>query len=333
MSRVPLHLRNTTMAQVVLGPSCCDVQLSQFRDILDDDDREFFVQAWCWHPSFIERQKLIFVLEPPVLGVYVEPTSAPGLRYLVRTRLVAYQDWRTPPGSPGDAGNDGGGDDAAHDDASHGGEGANPSARGIDDYPPNDEDSSVRRDCHAVESPNSFCNRGHPRVGTRCGAVNFLSVIVGAICYPLGVAGFSIVPDMQPDLCLSSPSSTSPAFERWAPASPPRTPLHLSERRLLLSRAAETPSQLLLRGRSHQPTGLVGRFINIAPILLHGGAASRLRLRRLTMTGGFLVSNLSCCLRLPGSLPQALSLARPRGLQLFTATTSHKPSPSTGGRT
>jgi hypothetical protein len=83
MSCVPLHLQNTTMAQVVLGPSCCDVQLSQFRDILDDDDREFFVQAWCWHPSFIERQKLIFVPEPPALGVYVEPTSAPGLRYLV----------------------------------------------------------------------------------------------------------------------------------------------------------------------------------------------------------------------------------------------------------
>jgi hypothetical protein len=98
-------------------------------------------------------------------------------------------------------------------------------------------------------------------------------VIVGAICYPLGVASCSVVPDLQSDLCLSSLSSTPPAFERWVPASPPCTPLHLSERWLPLSRAAETPSQLLLGGRSHQPTGLVGRFINIAPILLHGGCS------------------------------------------------------------
>jgi hypothetical protein len=80
-------------------------------------------------------------------------------------------------------------------------------------------------------------------------------VIEGAVCYPLGAAGCSVVPEMQPDQCLSSPSSTPrvgrAALERWAPASPPRTPLQLSAQRLPLSRAAETLSQLLLGGRSH----------------------------------------------------------------------------------
>jgi hypothetical protein len=36
-------------------------------------------------------------------GVVVDD-HLPGLRYLVRARLVAYQDWSTPPPSPGDNG-------------------------------------------------------------------------------------------------------------------------------------------------------------------------------------------------------------------------------------
>jgi len=50
LRRVPLHARNTDVAQVVLGPSCTDVELIDRRDTPVDDDREFFVIAWCWHP-------------------------------------------------------------------------------------------------------------------------------------------------------------------------------------------------------------------------------------------------------------------------------------------
>lgn len=47
LSRVPAHARNLATAQIVLGRSCCEVSLSEFRDTPEDDDREFFVEAWC----------------------------------------------------------------------------------------------------------------------------------------------------------------------------------------------------------------------------------------------------------------------------------------------
>ncbi|CAD6262680.1 unnamed protein product [Miscanthus lutarioriparius] len=82
-----------------------------------DDDREFFVAAWCLHPRFIPDEKIIFIPKPNVRipgdALYVHADEIihdklPGLRYLVRLRIVEYQDWSTPPLSGDDEGYDGG---------------------------------------------------------------------------------------------------------------------------------------------------------------------------------------------------------------------------------
>ena len=84
LRHVPLHARNTDVAQVVLGPSCTDVELIDRRDTPVDDDREFFVTAWCWHPQFILDEQIIYIREPRVSGVALEvQESALGLRYLI----------------------------------------------------------------------------------------------------------------------------------------------------------------------------------------------------------------------------------------------------------
>ena len=107
------------MAQVILGPCCTSVELSRIRDTPTDDDREFFVMAWCWHPNFIEEEKIIFIPEPRVAGVAEdERTADPGLRYLVRTRVIAYQDWSMPPGTPDDLDGDNGHGNDDDDDGS-----------------------------------------------------------------------------------------------------------------------------------------------------------------------------------------------------------------------
>lgn len=64
LSRVPLHARNSTVAQTILGPSCTEVELVRMRDVPDDDDREMFAKAWCWHPHFIRPEQLVFIPEP-----------------------------------------------------------------------------------------------------------------------------------------------------------------------------------------------------------------------------------------------------------------------------
>lgn len=117
MTRVPLHARNVPTAQAILGPTCAKVDVVRPSDILEDDDHEFFIVAWCLHPRFIPGEVVIFIPEPRVNNpVEASSEELPGLRYLVRLRLVAYQDWNTPPASP--AGNDGGnGDD--HGDGDH----------------------------------------------------------------------------------------------------------------------------------------------------------------------------------------------------------------------
>lgn len=101
MTRVPLHARSVSTAQAILGPCCADVQIVHPRDVPPDDDREFFVSAWCLHSRFIPYEEIIFVREPrvlhPIEGVLDE---LPGLRYLVRIRLIASQDRNRPPPSP-----------------------------------------------------------------------------------------------------------------------------------------------------------------------------------------------------------------------------------------
>ena len=114
ISRLPLHARNTETAQTVLGPSCAEVQETPIRDVPEDDDHEYFVIAWCWHPSFIDPECIIFIPEPHV-AVGENENLLRGMRYVLRCRVVAYQDWSTPPGSPigGDNGHEG--DDGAEE--------------------------------------------------------------------------------------------------------------------------------------------------------------------------------------------------------------------------
>jgi len=63
LSRVPMHARNLEVAQTVLGMVCAEVQFSDFRDRPLIADREFFVTAWCWHPSFIRNEQVIYIPE------------------------------------------------------------------------------------------------------------------------------------------------------------------------------------------------------------------------------------------------------------------------------
>lgn len=97
MTRVPLHARSAAMAQVILGPACAEVDVVRPDDVPDDDDREFFVTAWCVDPRFINDEEVLFIPEPRVLSsAEAARTVLPGLRYLVRLRLIAVQDWNTP---------------------------------------------------------------------------------------------------------------------------------------------------------------------------------------------------------------------------------------------
>lgn len=111
MKSLPLHAHNADSAQTILGPCCANVEVVRPWDVADDDDLEIFVTAWCWHPRYIPEEQIVFIPEPPLPGVCEAARSElPGLHYLVRLRLIAYQDWYTLPPSPagGGAGRSGG---------------------------------------------------------------------------------------------------------------------------------------------------------------------------------------------------------------------------------
>lgn len=99
MERVPLHARSAAVTQTILGRACARVEPAPPESIPIDDDREFFVAAWCMDPRFVPEEEVIFIPEP---GVQV-PGGAqflradeivhdrlPGMRYLVRIRIVEF---------------------------------------------------------------------------------------------------------------------------------------------------------------------------------------------------------------------------------------------------
>jgi hypothetical protein len=113
MQGVPLHARNKSVAQAILGTACANVELPTPDAVPANDEREFFVAAWCRHPTLVPEEKEIFVPEPGVrlpgntLAIEageVIHNKLPGLRYLIRLQIVEYQDWPTPPPSSGDDG-------------------------------------------------------------------------------------------------------------------------------------------------------------------------------------------------------------------------------------
>jgi hypothetical protein len=180
MRRVPLHARDAGTAQTILGPACAEVNVVHPADVPEDDDRELFVTAWCMHPRLIPDEQVIFIPEPRLISPAEAAVSVlPGMRYLVRLRLLAIQDWSTPLASPGGGGGGDGNDD--------GGDGGDPGDHGGPPTP--EEDLSGRRDSDADDdSADSNCNRFHPGFDRcRCAGSPPLphSVQIGAVSCPL----------------------------------------------------------------------------------------------------------------------------------------------------
>ena len=193
MRRAPLHARNATTAQTILGHACAEVDVVRPSDVPADDDREFFVTAWCLHPRFIPDEQVVFIPEPRILSpVEATLTVLPGLRYLVRLRLVAFQDWNAPPASPADDGHGGG--DADEDDGPSDGNfhhGVHDGCGGPPRGPTPEDDYSGGRDSDDDGSADNNFNRYHPRIDHRCcgrsspscpTALARTSVLVGMVC-------------------------------------------------------------------------------------------------------------------------------------------------------
>ena len=110
MKGIPCHARSLEVAQLILASACAEVQLAGEVHVADpDDDREIFAAAWCVHPDLIPDEKILAIPEraeehdggPPL---FLRPeelihAEVPALRYLVRLRVVEYQDWHSPPPS------------------------------------------------------------------------------------------------------------------------------------------------------------------------------------------------------------------------------------------
>ncbi|CAD6336234.1 unnamed protein product [Miscanthus lutarioriparius] len=110
MKGIPSHARSTATAQDILGSSSAKVDIANFDALADpDDERELFVAAWCAHPDLVPDEMIMAVpeLEEEHDGgslLYLRPheiihDEVPALRYLVRLRIIEFQDWHTPPTS------------------------------------------------------------------------------------------------------------------------------------------------------------------------------------------------------------------------------------------
>jgi hypothetical protein len=101
------------VAQSILGTVCTHIELASLEVTPPDDDQEFFVVAWCLHPTFVPDETIIFIPKPNVCiprnALYIDVEEIvlnrlPSLQCLVRLRIVEYQDWSTPPPSSDDRG-------------------------------------------------------------------------------------------------------------------------------------------------------------------------------------------------------------------------------------
>jgi hypothetical protein len=129
MTNVPLHARSAAVAQIILGRGCARIELAPPETTPVDDDREFFISAWCRDPRLVPEEEWIFIPEPNALvpgnalalrAGDVVLDGLPGLGYLVQLRIVECQDWRTPPPSSDDEGYGGRDlDDNDSDDSNH----------------------------------------------------------------------------------------------------------------------------------------------------------------------------------------------------------------------
>jgi hypothetical protein len=134
MKGIPAHAQSVEVAQAILGSAGAKVEFASPEALADpDDERELFAAAWCAHPDLVPDEVIMAVLEPeePHDGgpnlFFLRPheiihDDVPALRYLVRIRLVEFQDWHTPPTSDDEDGFLGAGpDDDDSDDSNFNG--------------------------------------------------------------------------------------------------------------------------------------------------------------------------------------------------------------------
>lgn len=108
MKGLPSHALFEDVAQAVLANAGAKVECAAPEAVSDpNDERELFVVAWCAHLDLVPDEMMIAIPEPepehdggPLL--FLRPweiihDEVPALRYLVRLRLVEFQDWHTPP--------------------------------------------------------------------------------------------------------------------------------------------------------------------------------------------------------------------------------------------
>lgn len=100
MKNIPAHARSVAITERILGTSCADVEIAPPAVVPIDDDRECFVAAWCIHPRLVPDEKIMAILEPVFLAEHEDLMELPALRYLVRCRVVEYQDWSVPDTRP-----------------------------------------------------------------------------------------------------------------------------------------------------------------------------------------------------------------------------------------
>lgn len=252
LSRVPLHARSVEVAQAVLSPACAQVEETELRDIDDDDDREYFVTAWCKHPAFIADRNLIFIPEPNAIGIALPADALPGLSYLVRVRLVAFQDYSTPPGSPQSPPPE---DlqlavaDIPHGDLGPGPGGAAAGDGEVEDGP-----------C----PPGGVVHHREQRVCLL--PLHLSSVKVGDVQCPLGRPW--ILPGARQQLSLQA----AVTIDRGAL---PVSPTPASQMTTTTVTGSPPPSAMLRRRTPPPGPGIVGSFINTAPFLLQDGRCTR----------------------------------------------------------
>jgi hypothetical protein len=120
------------VAQAILGSAGAKVEFANPDALSDpDDERELFVASWCAHPDLVADEVIMAIPEPeeehdggPPL--FLRPHNiihyeVPALRYLVRIRLIEFQDWHTPPTSSDDEYYGAGDDDEDSDDSNYNG--------------------------------------------------------------------------------------------------------------------------------------------------------------------------------------------------------------------
>jgi hypothetical protein len=108
MKGLPSHALSTEVAQAILASSGAKAEIATPEAVNDpDDERELFVVAWCAHPDLVPDEVVMAIPEPeeehdggPLL--FLRPWEVPALRYLVRLRLIEFQDWHTLPPSSDD---------------------------------------------------------------------------------------------------------------------------------------------------------------------------------------------------------------------------------------